>query len=478
MLRKEDPLKVDVDNPFAGDKLKRSEAIQNLTTLVKSARQPFVISINGRWGSGKTTFVKMWKAQLEQEGHHCIMFNAWENDFVEDPLVALVGELESSMDAGRIALSDCPQAAQAWNKVRTIGSAVLRRGGPLLAKTALKVATQGMFGNEKLSEFGGDLSDDLSDEGKDLVKERIGRYQAEKQGMRKFRENLASFAALVCEGDSGVKPPLVIFVDELDRCRPDFAVRLLERIKHLFCVSGIVFVLSIDRSQIVSSVQAIYGRGLDGQGYLRRFIDIEFLLPDFDYAQFCGHLWDRFALDEPLKNRRLGRVEKSTLLEVFSQCAGLFQFSLRTLEQCFTQFNIALRCTPSDHHIVPEFLGFLTALKAGEPDVYAQYVKGEIGGCDVEARIAKSDEGKSFLDKGAGFYVATLLIVWSLKEGEFDAQWQEWQRLESDDSSDSKLRKLARDKVRIAGEINNYYPRSLLPYLANKLEYTERLVSN
>lgn len=67
----------------------------------------------------------------------------------------------------------------------------------------------------------------------------------------------------------------MFFIDELDRCRPTFAIELLERIKHLFDIQNIVFVLSIDKEQLEASTAAAYGSAINAPEYLRRFIDLE-----------------------------------------------------------------------------------------------------------------------------------------------------------------------------------------------------------
>ena len=92
MLQKNPELTIPLNNPFQNDQLERNKVADNLTLLVQSTNQPFVISIQAPSGWGKSTFIKMWKAQLEQSGHICFYFNAWENDFVDDPLIAFIGE--------------------------------------------------------------------------------------------------------------------------------------------------------------------------------------------------------------------------------------------------------------------------------------------------------------------------------------------------------------------------------------------------
>ena len=71
MLQKNSELTIPLNNPFQNDQLDRNKIADNLTLLVQSTTQPFVISIQAPWGWGKSTFIKMWKAQLESVGHIC-----------------------------------------------------------------------------------------------------------------------------------------------------------------------------------------------------------------------------------------------------------------------------------------------------------------------------------------------------------------------------------------------------------------------
>src|SRR5688500_17698937 len=102
MLSKHLSIEVPVTNPFANDKLERKIVVNNLIRLLQSTNQPFVISIEAPWGWGKTTFINMWKTQLESLGHTCLYFNAWENDFVEDPLIAFIGEISKAIGEKKI----------------------------------------------------------------------------------------------------------------------------------------------------------------------------------------------------------------------------------------------------------------------------------------------------------------------------------------------------------------------------------------
>jgi len=78
---------------------------------------------------------------------------------------------------------------------------------------------------------------------------------------------------------SASRPPLVFFVDELDRCRPSYAIEFLEMAKHLFSVQGTVFVLAINAAQLANAIRALYGEKFDAERYLRRFVDVQLDLP-------------------------------------------------------------------------------------------------------------------------------------------------------------------------------------------------------
>lgn len=87
------------DDPFKDDLLNRKCYANILTNIVKYTDAGFTLSINADWGYGKTTFVKMWDAMLQSEGYKTIYFNAWETDFVADPMLALIDGLRNGIKA-------------------------------------------------------------------------------------------------------------------------------------------------------------------------------------------------------------------------------------------------------------------------------------------------------------------------------------------------------------------------------------------
>lgn len=364
MLQKNPELTIPLNNPFQNDQLDRDKVADNLTLLVQSTTQPFVLSVQAPSGWGKTTFIKMWKTQLETLGHICFYFNAWENDFVNDPLIAFVGEINKvTLDK-----SVMGQLGAQLKKLQGFGGKIVRRALPL----TIQIATQGLLGQETVKQAsnllfasGGEIANFASQ----LAEENMRQYENDKNGIREFRNELRHFMKSLSAGQ-GKRAPVVFFIDELDRCRPDFTILLLERIKQIFSVEGIVFVLGVDRAQLEQAVKSVHGDGIDRDGYLRRFVDFTVNLPEPTVEKYCNFLFERFKLQEVFAKRRSGREESESLMRAFVGLAKVYRFSLRVIEQCFTEINLALRTTPNNERIFPFLLALLVALKTEKPASY------------------------------------------------------------------------------------------------------------
>ena len=93
---------VDPDEPWSDDVLDREKIAGRLTSIIKDQDAPFVISLDGRWGTGKTFLLKRWRQALQNDGFQAIYFNAWEDDFCDDPLLAVIGQLSEHFKAGML----------------------------------------------------------------------------------------------------------------------------------------------------------------------------------------------------------------------------------------------------------------------------------------------------------------------------------------------------------------------------------------
>jgi predicted KAP-like P-loop ATPase len=435
-----EPLEVPVDNPFKFDALNRKASVDAFTNLLNSIKGPFVLTIDSPWGTGKTTFIRMWKAVLESQDFTCLYFNAWEKDFSTDPLIAFLGEFEA---LEKDILPKNNNFKKYFNKAKKIGTALARRALPL----AGKIATSGLL---DIDEF---IKASLSDLVSSSVKDAVDVYLAEKDLIKEFHKSLSDSIATLRE--RGKKDQLIVFVDEVDRCRPTFAIELLERIKHLFNIENVIFVLSIDKVQLSVSLKAIYGDRLDSDEYLRRFIDLEYALPKIDSEAFTRNLVNRFGFDTFFteRNSRDFVYDRRHLEEVFIGLSDMLQLSLRTREQCFTRIRVAMMMIPPKYPLYPHLLTTLVILKAGAPEIYRRYMFENGIAREVVEYLRSRNGGPEFLDTHPGKIIEAYLIA--AKSGRVATPEQRhYREILENQSSEEQDRERAKWMVSVVDEIN------------------------
>jgi hypothetical protein len=379
MIIKCPELVIDPDKPFALDKLGREDAANILTDIIKTIDHPFVLAIDSKWGTGKTTFINMWKSHLINSGFVCMYFNAWENDFVDDPFIAFIAEIQNEVEniLNNTTVSD-PLAIKAYlEKARNIGWTLLKNILPV----ATKIATSGLLDMEvlkdSLGEVAKDVKDVISEKADEYINRKISEHEDAKRSIVEFRKTLSELVKNIQES-SGNNFPMIFFIDELDRCKPTYAIKLLERLKHLFNVYGIVYVVSIDKTQVSCSVRSVYGDEMDADGYLRRFIDLEYQLPEPSMEDYCRHLFSVYGFEDIFEHRGIASRswdnDKSNLLKTFSMMSKIFDLSLRDQEQCFARMYIVLKSTKPEYAIYPELLALLVVIHAADRNLYKKYI--------------------------------------------------------------------------------------------------------
>ena len=353
------PIKIPDNDIFKNDLLDRKGTIEDLSNLIVSDIQPFVFSVNADWGAGKTTFIKLWQAHLK-ESHKVksIYFSAWEDDFTSDPLIAILGELKVYIEENHSALKNN------FEDVKKTGSKIIRNSLPLI----LKGMAGKVIGDEAAAKMAGDFVENSTTA-------LIDNYQKEKTTLEKFKNSIDEILKEIDEGK-----PLIIFIDELDRCRPLYAIECLERIKHIFGIKRLIFVLSIDKKNLAKSIQSQYGN-IDTNNYLRRFIDLEFDLKNPSIDKFCDVLCQKFELDNILENKEIstnGVNESYGYLFAMKTLAASFKLSLRQVEQIFTKLRIIFRVIR--HRIFFEYflvLVLFESLKSYDNNLYLGLINGK-----------------------------------------------------------------------------------------------------
>ena len=351
---------IDPAKPYENDCLSRKGDVDNLSLLLRNMTSPIVMSVNAPWGHGKTTFLEMLHADLKLNNCNSVFFSAWETDFANDPLLAFLGEINKEIE--RLVTGD-EEKNKAWDSAKKAGAHILKKGMPAL----VKLATAGIIDVDKI------LEDEVVKLSESLSKDLIDEYSKNKGAISEFKENLRK----ILTGENGESENLYIFVDELDRCRPTYAIELLERIKHLLDIEGLVFVLAMDKEQLSHSVKAIYGNDFESKGYLKRFIDIEYALPNSELDAFIDNLYKTFGFDQFFEKRKKYiefQYDYHHLKKVFKLIAKANRYSLREVEQIIARINLVIHSTNENTYIYPALLTFLLVAKDSNSDVYREFI--------------------------------------------------------------------------------------------------------
>lgn len=368
------------------DLLGRKQVANYLTNYMikrygaKPSEKGFVLAVDAEWGFGKTFLLQTWCEDLIQTGYIATYFDAWKNDFTPEPLIAFIAELNTALSPQ---FKKIPAATQLFKKARGNISRLWKPLGIVVAGAGLKMATGVSFDTLSNAISGEDesLTNHFQDnhptkEGLAKGLERafeatLKHHESKKKSIEAFR---ASMTLLIETLDQAkVELPLFIFVDELDRCRPNYAIELLEGIKHLFGIPGIYFIVATNIDQLGESTKAIYGPNFNGHRYLKRFFDMEYSLPKADGLDFAKNLFQKIAPPTTQIITGLEQVsitpEQDSIHKIFYQYADYFDRGLRDQEQIIRIIEAAFfTITKQPVHI--HYLFFLAMLYHKSPSVY------------------------------------------------------------------------------------------------------------
>lgn len=315
------PTNENVYNSLINDSIGRGEFVRQFVKMLNAIEDNCTIALEGNWGSGKTFFVKQVKMVLDAHNPNyqpvngflteerrkvikekcsefnvedgstelkpqlCVYYDAWQNDNDEDPILSLV-----------------------YSIVKEIGS-------------------EFSFNKKSTLDICGELIKLVCD--KDISKlikvlkgkNALDRIRKTKDEADKVSEFLQSLLPEVGER-------LIVFVDELDRCKPSYAVKLLERIKHYFLDEEITFVFSVNINELQHTIKKHYGSDFDATRYLDRFFDLRATLPKFDLDKYYANIG--FELNENMFNY------------VCASVINKYQFEMRNIAKYIRLAKIAV----------------------------------------------------------------------------------------------------------------------------------------
>lgn len=313
--------------------LKRGEYGEFLADYITGEHDGFVLNLDGGWGSGKTEFLKRFYSLLLKRNHPVIYIDAWESDFSKDPLTVVTSELLTQLEAFNYNLDSIEEVEQFKKMCGRFIKGVAVGVSAYISKQYL--GDPSIIGNAVQQAISGEpdsLLTALSTEHQELVR-----------AIQQIRITLGEVAGKLT--GSGANLPVVVLVDELDRCRPNYAIEMLEVIKHFFKTENFVFVVATDTDQLVHSIAAVYGAGFDAAQYLKRFFDRKASLETPNLEKYLlvksksinGHSHVSFFPTQPYHDVDQNKIK------IIAKLADYFELNIRDIDQLLHKFESCVR---------------------------------------------------------------------------------------------------------------------------------------
>ena len=254
------------------EKLKGLKPLEVIEELENNSDYIQRIFIDAPWGMGKTYFVKSLEELISYKNLarrnskareiKFITINAWETDYFSDPMKSIIGEIVENI---------------------SLSNNVIEKVDELIDTKPKKIMQ--FFANFGLDKIG--VNEERKDELKDIFFNstsvdisNIKEYSQYKKTVKSFKEALSRSTSLK-----------VILIDELDRCKPNYAIELLETVKHFFGVKNLIFIFLVNKKQLKESI----GKTDDNcTEYFEKFFDIQFKLPELEYEDFIEIEYNKY----------------------------------------------------------------------------------------------------------------------------------------------------------------------------------------
>ena len=313
-----EPTFENVAETLLNDTLKRNNYLYKFYDLLKYINSSCSICLDGAWGSGKTFFVKQAQLLLLSENplleigkldidtteeeknklkeiqeaklkkikdikniQYPIYYDAWDNDNAEDPILSLVYAITKALHSEGV----FDEKSEKWNGIKNTIKAIVN---------ATEVQYPLPIESAKVS---------IKVKGENFLK---ALEQNKKSDLLVNFKKQDELRLLVDTFFNDILPErgnrLVIFIDELDRCKPTFAIMLLERIKHYFNQQNVTFVFSTNIKELNKTVCNYYGQGFSADRYLDRFFNLKLQLPKVDTKTYFDYLevFNNFGYNEAI----------------------------------------------------------------------------------------------------------------------------------------------------------------------------------
>jgi hypothetical protein len=373
--------------------------------LSERQQRGLTVALDAEWGAGKTFFIERWAEDLRRQSFPVVMFDAWKHDLGEAPSIVLMAAIHEALRTwfGRATIqAETKERAREIGRqgIRHLRRAVLPTTGVVLSgllKKATGIAWKDLKGAYTSADDEDDEADaseaevraadgdETADEdqtkidaGLDRIFEKaLGEQTQRIEAIENFRAEMARAIDLI-RSEAAANMPVFVFVDELDRCRPSYAISLLEEIKHIFGMPQICFVVSTNLSQLSHSVRAVYGQGFDAEHYLKRFFDQTHVLPPRDTSRHVELLLSEHLVMQARKhatgiprNNNHAKEVVDAIFNIFEAC----RLDLRSQKQVFRIAETAASAIPEEKNLYTLWLFFLAALVHKNQEAYFELVR-------------------------------------------------------------------------------------------------------
>jgi hypothetical protein len=356
------------EDAWEKDRLGYGEIGNAFTNLIQSLETEKVISIEAGFGRGKTFFRRAWAKQLKEAGEVVVQVDLQQSDHSGDPVITLLGALVAALPKG-----GKPKSQRALESAKTIGAisaraltrAILKEGAEEIFEAVSDAAIDQLEDFDALDDVIKDVGGEMSKVAGQLITSQMA---AERVRKTELPDQLEALKAALVEGAKNER--VVVIIDELDRCHPEYAISFLEATKLVFGRSGFVFCLMVNADYLESLARHRFGVAQEDEKYLDKFVDIRLKLEPQPEA-FKTAVYE-LACDLPLKipygENEAFSVERAA--ELASTLAVECNLSMRKTKRVLLKVEIALRCY-SDRPLDVPLLVFM-AFKDEKPDIVGE----------------------------------------------------------------------------------------------------------
>ncbi|MGS0724589.1 KAP family P-loop NTPase fold protein [Shewanella sp. 0m-11] len=327
---------------FENCKLNRKSYGEFLFNYLIGEKDGFVLNIDSNWGSGKTEFLKRLYTISHIANHPVIYIDSWESDFSKDPLSVIAFELLAQIEKYMEPESDSSLA----DRVAELKGKLSQFKQKIALFAGIGTAAAGL-GDSVGTGITNVVLDEPATKNEQLVENLSKNYQSQISAIKDIKYQLSLITELL-EVIYGMKSPLIILVDELDRCRPTYAIEMLEVVKHFFNTEKVVFVIATDTKQLCHSIKAVYGNTFESETYLRRFFDRTAQLPPPEFEAYLSYQDLDFSKYSDIYLHPTGSHDLS-LKSMIAILFKSYELEVRDLDQLLAQLHACLRAINNIH---------------------------------------------------------------------------------------------------------------------------------